>query len=85
MKESLRAVNKLLSKSKSSKNKCLKVGGTETVNEKSISDVMDSFIWSIGKELAEKLDCVPNPLLTIEYEVKANKAKFSFKANHAKE
>ena len=86
MKESWKAVNELLNKrSKSSNIRCLKVAGNETVHKKGISDAMNNFFCSIGKELADKIDPVPNPLLTGEYEVNANKAKFDFKTIEVKE
>ena len=86
MKESWKAVNELLNKrSKSSNIKCLKEAGNETVHTKGISDAMNNFFCSIGKELADKIDPVPNPLLTGEYEVNANKAKFNFKTIEVKE
>ena len=86
MKESWKAVNELLNKrSKSSNIKCLKEAGTETVHKKGISDAMNNFFCSLGKEQAEKIDSVPNPLLTGEYEVNANKAKFNFRTIEVKE
>ena len=82
MKESWKAANELLNKrSKSSNIKCLTEAGTETVHKKGTSDAMNNFFCSIGKELADKIDSVPNPLLTGEYEVNANKAKFNFILN----
>ena len=86
MKESWKAVNELLDKrSKSSNIMCLKVAGNETVHKKGISDAMNNFFCSIGKELADKIDPVPSPLLTGEYEVNANKAMFDFKTIEVKE
>ena len=46
---------------------------------------MNNFFCSIGKELAAKIDSVPNPLLTGKYEVNANKAKFIFRTIEVKE
>ena len=70
MKESWKAINKLLDeRSKSSNISCLKESGTETVHKRNISDTMNSFFCSIGKELADKNDPVPNPLLAGEYKV----------------
>ena len=86
MKESWKTVNELLSKrSKSCNIKCLKEAGTETVHKKGTSDAMKNFFCSIGKELADKIDSVPNPLLTGEYEVNGNKAKFNFRTIEVKE
>ena len=86
MKESWKAVNELLNKSSKSSNiKCLKEAGTETVHKTGISDAMNNFFCSIGKDLADKIDSVPNPLLTGEYEVNANKDKFNFRTIEVKE
>ena len=86
MKESWKAVNELLNRrSKSSNIRCLKEAGTETVHKKGIAEAMNNFFCSVGKELADKIDFVPNPLLTGEYEVNANKAKFNFKTIKVKE
>ena len=46
---------------------------------------MNNFFCSIGKELADKIDSVPKPLLTGEYEINANKAKFNFRTIKVKE
>ena len=79
-------IQELLNKrSKSSNIKCLKEAGIENVHKKGISDAMNNFFCSIGKDLADKIDSVPNPLLTGEYEVKANKAKFNFRTIEVKE
>ncbi len=37
---------------------------------------MNSFFCSVGKELAEKIDTVPNPLLSGDYQVNNNDAEF---------
>ena len=85
MKESWKAVNELLNKrSKSSNIRCLKEAGTEAVHKKGIAEAMNNLFCSAGKELADKIDFVPNPLLIGEYEVNANKAKFDFKTIEVK-
>ena len=40
---------------------------------------MNNFLCSIGKELANKNDPAPNPLLSGEYVVNKSKAVFIFK------
>ena len=40
---------------------------------------MNSFFRSVGKDLAEKIDQVPNPLLAGDYEISKNRAEFHFK------
>ena len=80
MKESWKAINELHNKrSKSSNIDCLKESGTESVRKQDISNVMNSFFCSIGKELANKIAPTPNPLLSGEYEVNKSKAVFNFK------
>ena len=86
MKDSWKAINELLNKrSKSSNIDCLKDSGTETVRNKDISDAMNSFFCNIGKELADKIDPVPNPLLTGDYEINKNKTVFNFKTIEVRE
>ena len=80
MKESWKVINELHNKrSKSSNIDCLKDSGTEYVHKQDISNGMNNFFCSIGKELANKIDPAPNPLLSGEYEVDKNKAVFNFK------
>ena len=56
MTESWKVINELHNKrSKSSNIDCLKESGTESAHKQDISNVMNSFFCSIGKELAEKL------------------------------
>ena len=71
MKDSWKAINELLQKrSKSSNIDCLKESSSKTVHKKDISETMNSFFCSIGKEPADKIDPLPNPLLTGDYEIK---------------
>ena len=75
MKESWKVINELHNKrSKSSNIDCLKDSGTESIHKQDISNGMNNFFCSIGKELANKIDPAPNPLLSGEYEVNKNKA-----------
>ncbi len=81
MKESWKTINELLNKrSKSSNIGCLKDSNIETVHRKDISDEMNSYFCSVGKDLADKIDAVPNPLLSGDYEVNSQKARFNFKS-----
>ena len=66
-------------RSKSSNIDCLRDSGREIVHKNGISNAMNSFFCSIGQDLADKIDQVPNPLLSGDYEVNKNQAKFSFK------
>ena len=40
---------------------------------------MNSFLCSVGKDLAEKIDPAPNPLLAGDYEINKHKATFHFR------
>ena len=66
-------------RSKSSNIDCLIENGSQTVHKKNISNTMNSFFCSVGKDLADKIDSSPNPLLSGDYDVNKNKAKFRFK------
>ena len=86
MKESWKTVNELLNKrSKSSNIDCLKESGSETVHKKDISNAMNSFFCSVGKDLAEKIDPAPNPLLAGDYEINKHKATFHFRTIEVQE
>ena len=86
MKESWKAINELLNKrSKSSNIDCLKESGAETVHKTDISNAMNSFFCSVGKNLADKIDPAPNPLLEGDYEVNKRKARFSFRTIEVQE
>ena len=81
MKETWETVHEFLNKrSKSSNIDCLKELDSEIVNKKDISNTMNNYFCSIGKDLANDIDPVPNPLLCGNYEVNYIKARFYFKA-----
>ena len=46
-----------------------------TVREKLHPNSMNSFFCSVGKNLADKVDPVPNPHLTGDFEINNHKAK----------
>ena len=80
MKESWETINELLNKrSKSSSIVYLKESGTETRDKKDVSNAMNNFFCTIGRDLADKAQPAANPLLSGEYEVNKDKAKFHFK------
>ena len=86
MKESWKAINELLSKrSKSSNIDCLKESGSETVQKEDISNAMNSFFCSVGKDLADKIDTAPNPLLSGDYEINKHKTIFHFRTIEVQE
>ena len=60
-------MNELLNKrSKSSSIDCLKESGTETRNKKYVSNAMNNFFCTIGRDLADKIKLAANPLLSGE-------------------
>ena len=63
----------------------LKNSSTETRNKKDVSNAMNNFFCTIGRELADKLQPASNPLLSGEYEVNKDKAKFHFKVIELKD
>ena len=80
MKESWKTINELLNKrSKSSSIDSLKESGSETVHKKDIPDAMNSYFCFVGKDLADKISPIPNPLLSGDFEINNTKAKFHFK------
>ena len=86
MRESWKTINELLNKrSKSTNIECLKNLGTETVHKKDISNAMNNFFCSVGKDLANKIPPVPNPFLSGDYEVNKDKAEFNFKTIEVKD
>eukprot|EP00794_Sanderia_malayensis_P016541 gene16541-18216_t len=86
MKESWKTINELLNKrSKSSNIDSLKESGSEIVHKKDISNAMNSFFCSIGKDLADKIHPAPNPLLAGDFEVNKHKARFNFRTIEVQE
>ena len=86
MKESWKTINELLKKrSKSSNIVSLKESGSETVHRNDIPDAMNSYFCSVGKDLADKISPVPNPLLSGDFEMNKTKAKFQFRTIEVQE
>ena len=86
MKESWKTINKLLNKrSKSSSIVCLKESGTESRDKKDVSNAMNNFFCAKGRDLADKIQPAAYPLLSGEYEVNKDKAKFHFKTIELKD
>ena len=80
MKESWKAINELLNKrSKCSNIDSLKEPGSEIVHKKEISNTINRFFCSVGKDLADKIDPAPNPLLAGNYETNKYKITFQFR------
>ena len=66
--ETWKTVDEILNKrSKSSNIDCLKELDLEIVIKKDISNIMNNYFCSKGKDLANDIDQVPNPLLCGNY------------------
>ena len=52
---------------------------------KNISNAMNSFFCSVGKDLADKIDPAPNPFLAGDYEINKPKATFHFRTIEVQE
>ena len=86
MKESWKTINELLNKrSKSNNIDSLKESGPETVHRKDIPDTMNSYFFLVGKDLADKISPVSNPLLSGDIEMNKTKAKFQFRTIEVQE
>ena len=86
MKESRKTINELLNKrSESSNIDSLKESGSETVYRKDIPDSMNSYFCSVGKDLADKISPVANPLLSGDFDMNKTKAKFHFRTIEVQE
>ena len=57
----------------------------DSVHKKDISNAMNSFFCSLGKDLADKIDPASNPLLAADYEINKHKAKFRFRTIEVEE
>ena len=86
MKESWKTINELLDKrSKSSNIDSLKESGSEIVHRKDIPDAMNNYFCSVGKDLADEISPVANPLLSGDLEMNKTKAKFHFRTTEVQE
>ena len=80
MKESWKTINQVLNKrSKSTNIDLLKGPGREIVNRQEISNTMNEYFCSVGKDLASKIEDAPNPMLTGKYNLNPNNKRFNFR------
>ena len=80
MKETWKIVNQVLNKRSNSSNiDSFKGSGSDLEHKKDSSNTMNEFFCSVGKDLADDFAPAPNFLLSGNYEVNANKAKFHLK------
>ena len=79
MKETWKTTNALLNKrSKSTNITSLSVGDIEIHEKNEISNKMNDYFCTIGKELADKIDSSPNPLLVGNYRINEGNKTMKF-------
>ena len=79
MEESWRTIKQLLNKrSKSTNIDLISDNGTEIFTKKEISNVMNKYFCSVGRDLAGKIDKSPNPLLSGDYDINPLKSTVTF-------
>ena len=80
MKESWKTINQVVNKrSKSTNIDLLKGPGREIVNRQEISNTMNEYFCSVGKDLARKIEDAPNPMLTGKYNLNPDNKRFNFR------
>ena len=86
MKESWKTINLLFNKRSKSTNIDLLRDQNKTISNKGeISQSMNSFFCSIGKELASNIEDGHDPLIFCDYFLNSDAAKFAFKSIHAEQ
>ena len=79
-KESWKTINQVLNKrSKSTNIDLLKGPGREIANRQEISNTMNEYFCSAGKDLASKIEDAPNPMLTGKYNLNPDNKRFNFR------
>ena len=66
-------------RSKSTNIDLLKGPGGEIVSKQEISNAMNEYFCSVGKDLASKIEDAPNPMLTGEYNLNPDNRRFNFR------
>ena len=80
MKESWKTINQVVNKRPKSTNiDLLKGPGREIVNRQEISNTMNEYFCSVGKDLASKVEDAPNPMLTGKYNLNPDNKRFNFR------
>ena len=86
MKESWKTINLLFNKRSKSTNIDLLRDQDKTISNKGeISQSMNSFFCSIGKDLASNIEDGHDPLIFCDYFLNSDAAKFAFKSIHAEQ
>ena len=80
MKKSWKSINQVLNKwSKSTNINNLSTPDGVIVNKQKITDTMNEYFCSVGKDLAEKIEYAPKLLLSRDYKVNPEEKCFRFK------
>ncbi len=81
MKESWRTINQLLNKrSKTTNIDQLNDNCNNITDKKELSETMNNFFCSVGKDLAEKIPATPNPLISGDIQLNSQNKKFHFQS-----
>jgi len=54
--------------------------GIRTINKQVVANTMNSYFYLVGKDLASKIESVPNPMVTGKYNLNPHNKQFIFKA-----
>ena len=86
LKDSWKTINELLkNRSKSCNIDCLKDSDNVVTRKEDIANVMNSYFFSIGTELASKIDRSVNPLLSVDYHIRDESEKINFRPVNVRE
>ena len=74
MTESWKIINQVLNKrSRATNINTLCTSDGVIVNKQKLADTMNEYFYSVGKDLAKKIEYTPNPLLSGDYNVNPEK------------
>ena len=80
MKESWRTINRVINKrSKSTNIDIWKESGSDIDNKQDIANTMNAYFCSVGKDLASKIETIPNPIVTGKYNLNPHNKQFIFR------
>ena len=84
MEETWKKIKQLLNRrSKSTNLDLISDKGTVIITKKEVSNVLNKYFGSVGRDLTEKIDECPNPLLSGEYKINPLKSTFVFSSIQA--
>ena len=80
MKKSWRRIKQVIDKrSKSTNIDILKESGGDIVNKQDIANTMNAYFCPVGKDLASKIEAVPNPIVTGKYNLNPHNKHFNLR------